>query len=345
MKKNRIAIILVIILGAASIWFVINNHNGTIKETLRDFAVADTASITKIFLANKNGNTVTLERKSPGRWMVDGKYNARMDCIKTLLVTIKKVDVKEPIGKHAIDNVIKRLASKAIRCEIYQNDKLTKAYYVGTETQDASGTYMILIDLKTMLPSAKPFVTYIPGFDGYLTTRYFTEQNGWRDRTVFNYNPNEIKSVKLEVTGKPENDYELSVKGNNDYQIKMLSTNKTVSNIDTLAVKQYLSYFQQINFESFEVSITQPQIDSTLKCQPINTLTITDTKGIANKTKFYARWPRRHGLFDPAGKEIVYDTDRLDALLDNGKDFVMCQYYVFGKVLPLVDYFLKKQKR
>ena len=190
-----------------------------------------------------------------------------------------------------------------------------------------------------------PFVTYIPGFDGYLTTRYFTEEKGWRDRTVFNYNPNEIKSVKLEVTGKPENDYELLVKGNNDYQIKMLSTNKTVANIDTLAVKQYLSYFQQINFESFEVSITQPQIDSTLKCQPINTLTITDTKGAANKTKFYARWPRRHGLFDPAGKEIVYDTDRLDALLDNGKDFVMCQYYVFGKVLPPVDYFLKKPKK
>ena len=61
MKRNRIAIILVILLGGASIWFVINNHNGTIKETLTDFSVADTASINKIFLANKNGNTVTLE--------------------------------------------------------------------------------------------------------------------------------------------------------------------------------------------------------------------------------------------------------------------------------------------
>ena len=345
MKRNRVAIILVIILGAVSFWFVINNHNGTIKETLRDFAVADTASITKIFLANKNGNTVTLERKGPGRWTVNGKYSVRMDALKTLLVTIKKVDVKEPIGKNAVDNVIKRLAAKAIRCEIYQNDKLTKAYYVGTETQDASGTYMILMDLKTMLPSAKPFVTYIPGFDGYLTTRYFTEEKGWRDRTVFNYNPNEIKSVKLEIIGKPENNYELTVKGNNDYQIKMTATNKLVSDIDTLAVKQYLSYFQQINFESFEVSITQLQIDSTLKCQPINILTVTDAKGAVSKTKFYSRWPRRHGLFDETGKEIVYDTDRLDALLDNGKDFVMCQYYVFGKILPPIEYFLKKRRK
>jgi hypothetical protein len=93
------------------------------------------------------------------------------------------------------------------------------------------------------------------------------------------------------------------------------------------------------------VSISQPQIDSTLKCQPINVLTVTDNKGGANKTKFFARWPRRHGLYDAAGKEIVYDTDRLDALLDNGKDFVMCQYFAIGKILPSVEYFQKKVKK
>ena len=344
MKRNRVAVVLVIVLGTISFWFIINKHNGTIKETLRDFAVADTASIDKIFLANKSGKTITLERKAPGKWTVNGKFNARMDAVQTLLITIKKVDVKEPIGKNAIDNVIKRLAAKAVRCEIYQNGKLTKAYYVGTETQDQSGTYMILMDLETMQPSAKPFVTYIPGFDGYLTTRYFTEEQGWRDRTVFNYNPSEIKSVKMESVSKPENSFELFVKGNNDYQIKSLADNKLLNNIDTLAVKQYLSYFQQVYFESFEVSISQPQIDSILKSTPINILTITDASGKANKTVLYNRWPRRHGLFDPEGKEIVYDADRLDALLDNGKDFVMCQYLAFGKLLPPATYFQKKRK-
>ncbi len=120
MKKNRIAIVLVVLLGSLSFWFIINNKKGTIKETLRDFAVEDTASINKIFLADKNGHTITLERKSPGLWTVNGKYNARMDAVQTLLYTIKKIDIKEPIGKKAVDNVIKRLAAKAIKCEIYQ---------------------------------------------------------------------------------------------------------------------------------------------------------------------------------------------------------------------------------
>jgi hypothetical protein len=340
-KRNRTAVILVIILSSVSFWFIINNHKGTIKETLRDFAVKDTASITKIFLADKNGHTITLDRKPIGGWTLNGKYEARQDAVQGLLVTITRVDVKEPVGKQSVDNVIKRLAAKAIRCEIYQNGKLTKAYYVGTETQDVTGTYMILMDPETLEPSAKPFVTYIPGFEGYLTTRYFTDEKGWRDRTVFRYNPNDIKSVKMEVPMKPNESYELTVKGNNDYEVKLLSNNHPLSNIDTMAVKQYLSYFQQLNYESFEVTESQKQIDSTLKEQPINILTVTDNKGVTNKVTFYTRLARRQGLQDDKGNTIVYDTDRMDALMNNGKDNVMVQFYVFGKVLPPVDYFLK----
>ncbi len=341
MKKNRTAIILVIILGSISFWFIINKGKGTIKETLRDFAVADTTSINKLFLADKNGNSITLERSPLGRWTVNGKYGVRPDALQTLLYTIKKIDVKEPVGKNAQDNVIKRLAAKAVKCEIYQNNKLTKAYYVGTETPDQTGTYMILIDLKTMQPSAKAFVTYIPGFEGYLTTRYFVEEKGWRDRTVFQYIPNQIKSVKVETPPHPENDYDLSVNENNGYQIKNVSKGQIMSQLDTMAVKQYLSYFQQLNFESFEVNINQNQIDSVLKSKPINILTVTDNRGTVNKVKFYAR-KNHKGVLDKEGKPLLYDPERLDALLDNGKDFVMLQYYSFGKVMPLVDYFQKK---
>jgi len=341
MKKNRTAIILVIILSSISFWFIINKKNGTIKETLRDFAVADTSSINKIFLADKNGNSITLERQVAGNWTVNGKYNVRPDAIQTLLNTIKKIDIKEPIGKNAQDNVIKRLAAKAVKCEIYQNNKLTKAYYVGTETPDQTGTYMILIDLETMKPSARAFITYIPGFEGYLTTRYFVEERGWRDRTVFQYIPNEIKSVKVEVPSNPEYNYELSVKGNNNYELKMLSSNQLLSNVDTMAVKQYLSYFQQLNFESFEIDLKQEQIDSVIKSQPINILTVTDTKGKTNKVTFYAR-KNLKGTEGNDGKPLTFDPERLDALLDNGKDFVMVQFYVFGKVLPTPGYFQKK---
>lgn len=342
MKKNRIAIIVIVLLGSISFWFIVNKGSGTIKETLRDFAVEDTASITKIFLADKDGNTITLERQPAGNWTLNGKYGVRPDALKTLLNTIRKVDIKEPVGKSAQNNVIKRLAGTAIKCEIYQNNELAKAYYVGTETPDQTGTYMILIDLKTMKPSAKAFVTYIPGFEGYLTTRYFVEENGWRDRSVFQYIPSNITSVKVESAAFPQYDYELSVIGNNNYRVRKLTTNQTLSDLDTLAVKQYLSYFKQLNFESFEVELKKSETDSVIKSTPINTVTVTDNKGTTNKVHFYARKNLKQ-VTNENGQILPFDPIRMDALMNNGKDFVMVQYHIFGKILPTPDYFQKNK--
>lgn len=333
---------MVIILGGLSFWFIVNNRKGTIKETLRDFAVEDTASVVKIFLADKQGNSVTLERNPGGKgWTVNKKYQVRMDAMQTLMATIRKVDIKEPVRKKAQDNIVKQLAADAIRCEIYNKDELVKAYYVGSYTQEMTGTYMILIDPETMKPSAKPFVTYIPGFEGYLTTRYFTQEKLWRDRTALQYVPTDIASVKLEVPGKPDLGYELRIKGNNDYEVTMLS-GKKLEGVDPVAVKQYLSYFQQVNFESLDMGMSQEAIDSTLKSTPINILTVVDNKGQENKIKFFARSPKKEGILDENGKPLKYDIDRMNALLVSTNDFVMVQYYVFGKMMPEAEYFTKK---
>jgi hypothetical protein len=333
---------MVVILGSLSFWFIINNKKGTIKETLRDFAVEDTASVDKIFLADKTGNAVTLERNTGGKgWTVNGKYQVRMDAMNTLMATIRKIDIKEPVGKKAQDNVVKQLAANAVRCEIYSNGKLVKAYYVGSQTQEMTGTFMILMDPETMKPSAKPFVTYIPGFEGYLTTRYFTQEKLWRDRTIMQYVPTEIASVKLEVPDQPELGYELKIKGNNDYEVTML-TGKKVADIDPLSVKQYLTYFQQVNFESLDLAMSQAEIDSTLKSRPINILTVTDIKGKANKIKFFARKLKKEGILDAEGNPLKYDIDRMNAFVEGTNDFVLVQYYVFGKMMPPADYFTKK---
>jgi hypothetical protein len=341
-KRNRIPAIIVVLLGAITFWLVINNKKSTIKETLRDFAVQDTASITKIFLADKNGKSVTLEHKSSGNWMVNGKFFARPDAMQSLLYTIKKVVVKEPVSKNAQDNIIKRLSGSAVRCEIYSGEKLIKAYYVGTETQDQTGTYMILIDLETMKPSAKPFITCINGFEGYLTSRYFTDEKEWRDLTIFKYQPDHIKSVKLEVPFNPEFGYELVVKQNNDYELRSVVTQKAMPAPDTLAVKQYLSYFQKLSFETFEDQLNAKQLDSVKKSKPINIITVTDNEGKVNTVKFFARNLRTRGQKDVNGKEILYDQERMDALINEGKDLVVVQYYVFGKVMPPANYFQKK---
>ena len=79
MKKNLIALIILAVLAAVAYYVYIERGSGTIKPELRDFAVKDTSAITKIFLADKFGATVTLEREDVGEWTVNEDYKARKD--------------------------------------------------------------------------------------------------------------------------------------------------------------------------------------------------------------------------------------------------------------------------
>ena len=71
-----------------------------------------------------------------------------------------------------------------------------KIYYVGGEAKDLIGSFMLLNN------SSRAFVVYIPGFNGFLAPRYTIDgttvsSDLWRDRTIFSYNSNEIKTVSV----------------------------------------------------------------------------------------------------------------------------------------------------
>ena len=191
MKKNRLTIIVFIALAAVASWLWLNRSSSTIKGVLRDFAFADTAAVDKIFLADKDGRQVTLVRKDDNSWTVNNKFIARKDAIDNLLYTIKAVEVRSPVGKNLYNNTMKLMSAKSVKVEIYANGELAKTYYVGHPTMDNLGTFMYLEG------STVPFITHIPGFNGFLSTRYFASEAEWRDKSIFRFDPRKI--VKVEV--------------------------------------------------------------------------------------------------------------------------------------------------
>lgn len=339
-KKNRILIILVIVLGSLSIWLVVNKSKGTIKEALKDFAIADTGSITKIFLADKNKRTVTLEKIAPGKWTVNSKYSARPDAIRTLLYTMKAMEVKSPVGKKAVDNVVKDLAAGGVKVEVYKGDELIKLYYVGGETPDLLGTYMLLADPETRVNSSVPFVMYIPGFDGFLTTRYFVSEQEWRQQHVFTYYPPDIKNVKVEFPSTPNDGFQINQIRDNKFEVIALSSGSATATLDTLSARQYISYFQNLQYEIIE-KLDKHYTDSILKTKPFNIITVTNKKNEQNKVSFYYKKPAE-GALDEKGNIAVYDPERVHAVINNGADFVTVQYYVFGKIFQPIGYFSPK---
>jgi hypothetical protein len=340
MKKNVLAFILVLVLGGITLWLVKRNGTSTVPRELRDFAFSDTASITKIFMVDKANHQVTLKKIRTGEWTVNNKWKARNDGIFNLLFVVKNLSVKSMVGVQAQENVVKQLASGTVKIELYTGDKLVKVYYVGGATPDNEGTYMLLSDPETKQNSKRPFVMFVEGQTRYLTPVYNANEKEWRDRTALSYYPPDIRSVTLEFIQAKGTSWEVVQPSFNTFSVRYLKNHTNYPNMDTLAVKQYLSYFQGVSFESFTEDFNPLKKDSILQSPPQYVLTVSDKNKKTTEIRLFGMEPRREEL-DAHGKPEKFDLDHMYALI-NKDEFVITQFFAFGKVIPDIEYFAKK---
>jgi hypothetical protein len=338
--KNRsslIVITLLTILCAVSFYLYKNKTGGsTVDKDARNFKIEDTASVTKIFLADKNGKSVTIERTKNG-WVTTNKYPCRSDAINLLLYTMKRMEVKSPVSKNAKAGVIKLMVGRSIKVQAYHNDELIKQYYVGHENMENDATYMILTNLETGDNYEEPFLMCIPGFNGYLSSRYILDENEWRDRTVINYIPPQLKSIKMDFTANKDSSYIIHLKSTTQFELQKLDG--TPIPFDEARMKQYLAYFQNISYEKLMNNLNKRLVDSVETAVPFLKMTITD---INNKVREFNFVNKRSTpeLNKKYGIEYKYDPDRLFLFDKDAKEVSVIQYYVFGKIMQNYGYFL-----
>jgi hypothetical protein len=339
--SNKLIYISLFVLAIIAGVLYFSKRTGTLKKELKDFAIEDTASISKIFLADKKNNATLLEKQTNGKWLVNGKFTARQDAINNLLLTIKRVEVKYPVPESEMKTIINQLASNATKVEIYLNkeSKPEKIYYVGHATQNQFGTYMLLE--KDEKKSTIPFVTHIPGFFGYLTTRFFAQSFLWRDREIFAYTPEKIKLIKVENIEEPETSFSIEQTSINTFKIynyKSISLN----NFDTASAYNYFSRYSAIYFEQIDADINPEKKDSILASPPYHIFTITDTEG---KTKIVKTFhiPNYKQTKDLENNLFPWDIDRMHAQIiypDQTHDFVFIQFATFDKIICGIDRFV-----
>jgi len=338
MKKSSLLIILVLVtlVITSVLVFKKKGRSGTLDEDARNFKYKDTAAITKIFMADKNGRQCTVERTENG-WYVNKKFHVRSDAILTLLETIKHVEVKRPVAKPARENVLKMMTSHSIKVEIYKGSKLVKQYYVGHETNDGEGTHMLLTDISSGDNYDDPFVVFIPGFTGYLNTRYIVEEKHWRDLSVINYTPDKLKSIQYIHHAFPDSSFTIEIRDTKTFSLK----NK--QNLDLpfaeINMKQYLAYFQNLNCEAIFTSTDKKVADSlSSQAKPFASFIITTKNNAKKSYDFYYKFPPVYKNAE-YGINYKYDPDRLYVNFDDKKEWAVIQYYVFGKLFVSTNYF------
>lgn len=336
MKKNLIGLLILLVLAAAAYYVYQQRGSGTLKPALHGFAVEDTASITKIFLADKYGRSVTLDRVGAAEWKLDGIYKARKDMMDVLLKTIRRVEMKAPVSEAAHNNIVKLLAGKSVRTEIYNGDRLVKVYYVGDATNDNMGTYMLLEG------SGSPFICHIPGFIGYLTSRYVTDALTWRDTEVFANRLHQIAELEIDYALFPDKSFRVKRAKGGVFSMETLYPQpKAIAHFDTVEVMKYLLGYDNIRFEKVQ-GYPQAMVDSIVSSPRYYTIKLTEPDGKVRSITTY-RLP-----FDPADLEtqdeiLDWDPDQMHAVVNgNKKEVVLAQYFVLDRLTVDYQQFVKR---
>lgn len=349
MKKNIILVLIVVIIAPVAIWLLMQNDKSTLDKTDSEFAVADTSLVTKIFIANKKNYSVVLERTEKG-WILDDKFPTNGHAVDLFLGTLSRIKVKAPVPIAARDNIIRRLSSIGIKCEIYERswrinlfssiklfpyEKLAKVYYVGDVTPDNLGTYMLMEN------APEPYITYIPGFRGFLTPYYSPKVDDWKSHQVYKHKLSDIKEVSINFPDKPEESFKVDVAKDGNYYVTKTNDNSQVVRYDTLKMLNFLTSFNDLRYESrLNNLLPIVKVDSIVHSTPLFELNVIDNENDTTEVIAFKKNELSKEVRDEAyWKLIPMDQDRFYGFINDGEDFVLLQYYVFDKVTyPLSHY-------
>ncbi len=336
-RNTKILAALLLALGL-SYWLISKKPWRTSIRAVGDFAIEDTSLVSKIFMANKTGEKVLLERNANNTWIVNGKILADEVKIKLLLSTFHDMQIQKPIPPSMHNTAMGILASRGIKTEIYHGDILLKTIYVGSETPEQTGTFMLLEG------DDEAYVIHIPGFVGYLTPRFFMTEIKWRNKLIFDIAPENIAEIQISY---PKNEKEsfTFLKEPFTKQSTILNYNGDLVQADTLKVKMLLYSFNQKYAEGFydDSTFTKLERDSVLSLVPYCMIRVKQTNGIEQNIALYNKLvgEKTKDRYDENGKELVIDPEKYYAKLTDIEQMASVQDYVFRRILVKASDLLK----
>lgn len=330
-SKGRVLFVF-LALAAAGLFIFLFLRRQEKPEDRSDFALTDTARVSRIVISDKSGNQVVLARLGPNEWKVNGQYLARQDMVDNLLQAAARMTVMAPVALAARDNVIKKLASMAIHVEYFDGDKKLKGYYIGFSTQDNDGTFAI------MEQSVAPYIVFMPGHRGYLSEFFSPIVLNWRDKRIYAYNIPDIRRIEMEFPDRPELSYIVESDSGRRFRLINRKTGSLLP-FDTARMKTWLREFRNIAFEDF-TSVPPVKMDSLRRLHHIFTVRVTDVRGFTKSVSGY-RIPLPPNTEDAFGRIVAFDYDRMYGEISDIEGQVILQYLTFDRITHPPDWFLR----
>jgi Domain of unknown function (DUF4340) len=307
-KKNiRLLISLMVMLSITVLLFVFSNTKSGSSVDKDLFQIENLDKIDHVTLESTKGKT---DLKFNGtKWMVNEKYVADRQMITVLFATLKQTIAKRKVAAHLQDSLQKEISSNGVKISCFEAATLSKEIWAGGNTQKTE-TYFQTKD-------GKPYVVAIPGYRVYVASIFELTSNDWRDKQVFNFNWQNIKSLEVTFTSDSKQNFNASFRGK-FFSIDGIAT-------DTAKLDRFMDALFQMHAERILDSMEVKNYTTALLQKPMMEIIIQD---IANRS-----YPLT--LFPPE-KESRYMVGKIN------EEVVLLNPLALKEILRKREYFISK---
>lgn len=326
MKKQHFILIALLVLAGGYYFYSVNKNETTTRFERRDFAVENIDQVDKIVITSKSPSRVELV-KGKDNWTVNGEFIARPSSMKYLLKTLDKMEIKHPIQKNSVDPILTEMTTMGVRVDIFKNGKKDKTLYVGNNTPDEMGTYMMLEG------AISPYAIHIPGFEGYLRSRFIYDPILWRTKELIDIEQKDIEWLTMEYPNRQESGFKIVQNGKD---VSLFDIDGNPQPIKSLVVRNYLSSFKDIFHEGFITKSDPVQPEEIITLPKIFTLTI---KAKGKEPITLRSFQKTEYVKTEDGTAFYQQVDKNRLFATDGDSYFLIQYFVFNPMLKQITDF------
>lgn len=199
--ENRNKLLTLSLLGLLLVALVLIFYKAGSDEVNKDiFKVASLSNVDKVVLSSPEGQ-VELQFNG-SKWNVNQSYPADDQLITVLFATLQQAEPKRRVSSNLIDSLSSALHTNGVKVSLYEGETSIKNFYAGGNTAKTEAYFLD--------EEQGPYIITIPGYRVYVAGVFELEENGWRDKRVFNFNWRNFKKLKTQFQEQPDQNFEIA---------------------------------------------------------------------------------------------------------------------------------------
>ena len=315
-------VFLFIIIGLSLL--ILLNRRSPFGKNNSSFGSEPKEEITRIEFS-ENSKRLTLQKKGEN-WRVNGKSDARKNGMLFIIRILKEIKIKSPVSPELFKSEITGKGIVPVRVMVYEKSRLLKSFYV---YKTGSNIYGNIMKIKAF---SKPYIVYVPGYDGDIGSGFSLNELFWQSYTVFNLLPSEIASVSLENLSDTASSFLIFQKDHHNF---LSGTAGKLNGWDTSLVTRYISYFAFVPFESWAFELDEDAKKSIEAKLPLYRITVNTTSGRKKVLTLWGKTSAKNGT-------NVLDSDRLYGKTADIDELFVMRYFDIDPLIKKRAYFFQK---